>query len=299
MLREAVKTAASQLAEARASVRDAGGTGIQVLMDFQFKHSIREESYWDGTYSGNPLMRFLSNFDELIDGLIEGFRDADSCMQEFWDNQGAHAPPADVGRLEKFNAIAPQLRTGGRCMHRITQLSGAARDLTDSELSELDEICPLWGRIMTDIERKEGLELESDTDGSGTDDEDADEEEGDASDDESQVPSAGHSTGTGAGPQAEVPVYVPSSMPLKRWIIAILFPWFARRHGSIGLFSESPVESFHAIVNRIMRNYGKLRGEPLARAYRLGVAAACHQGARNRAREIEERARRGTRKRKK
>ena len=88
------------------------------------------------------------------------------------------------------------------------------------------------------------------------------------------------------------------SMPLKRWIIAVLMPVFARAHRSFGPMSESPLESFHALVNRVLRNYGKMRGQALAKALRMGVAAVCHQGMRARAAEQKAKLARGERKRK-
>jgi hypothetical protein len=48
-------------------------------------------------------------------------------------------------------------------------------------------------------------------------------------------------------------------LPLKLHILEVEIPKFARRWGSIGLFSEDAAESIHALMNRLNRRYACIR----------------------------------------
>jgi hypothetical protein len=48
-------------------------------------------------------------------------------------------------------------------------------------------------------------------------------------------------------------------LPLKLHFLEVEVPKFARKWGSIGLFSEDAAESIHALMNRLNRRYANIR----------------------------------------
>jgi len=266
-------------------VAAAGGPGSKVLAEFQQKYKVTEQSYHSKGLTGNPLRRVLVHLPELLETLADAYLKSDAERVDFWAARGCQAPENESGRLEAFNKVRSSLASIGANLCDIFELSGAARDLEPDEISKMQDICPAYANEIVEFERVQGLAETEPAAGSAA------------------AGGSGPSGASGAGSDEdgaaadgeETEDYSPASMPHKRWVIAVLMPWFAKEYHSIGLFSEGPIESFHAIVNRILRNYGKMRGKQLAEAYLVGVAAACHQGARDRDAVVKQTMARGPR----
>ena len=274
------------LQDADSCVDQGAGPATHALQQWQRANSVSQEQYGSRNLAGPAAKRFCDRAVSLLEAIRSALAQSDSAKTEEYKHRGVAPPAGEVDRESRWLVASEKFGEVLAGLAQIFALSGYARELEDHEVKVVVELCPKLARLINKVmhyansgfvDAMEEDEEEVDVAAAGLSD--SEEEEGVGSDLE-EVEGA-RETADAEGDEAS------STVVLKRWQLAVVVPEFVRRFRTLGIMNESVLEAFHALVNRVLRNYANLRGEPQDRAMRLGVAAVCHQGARERAIEHE------------